>query len=264
MNKRALIISIVFAALGALLLMLYVKRFEEEASGGERVRVLMAVKPLEENAVIEEEALAVREIPIAYVEDRFIKAVEKSKVVGLKLGNKIEAQQTLLWTDLAIAADERRDLSALVQIGSRAVTIRADRGDKSYAMIRPGDYVDVIATIPEKEDADKRNAVVLIQRVLVLAVGLETAPQILDTTQTIREMVLTLSVNLPEAQLLSLAQVGKSELMVALRRPDDPQVSIGIPEMSSTTLQDKERLRAVQSVRTRGGDGPVRLEAKER
>jgi pilus assembly protein CpaB len=261
-NRRALIIAIVFAALGALLLMLYVKRFEEEASGGERIRVLMAVKPLDNGAVIEEEALAVREIPIAYVEDRFVKAVEKSKVVGLKLGNKVEAQQTLLWTDLAIAADERRDLSALVQAGSRAVTIRADRGDKSYAMIRPGDYVDVIANIPQKDDADKRNAIVLIQRVLVLAVGLETAPQnLVDKTEQIRDMVLTLSVNLPEAQLLSLAQEGKGELMVALRNPEDQRVTEGIPEMSSAALQDKEMIKAVQSVRNKG---PIRLEAKER
>jgi pilus assembly protein CpaB len=263
MNKRALIISVVFAALGALLLMLYVKRFEEEASGGERVRVLMAVKPLELGAVIEEEAVAVREIPIAYVEDRFIKAVEKSKVVGLKLGTKIEAQQTLLWTDLAIAADERRDLSALIQPGSRAVTIRADRSDKSFAMIRPGDYVDVIANVQAKDGADKRNAVVLIQRVLVLAVGLETAPQTIDSNQSIREMVLTLSVNLPEAQLLSLTQEGKGQLMVALRNPEDPRVTEGIPEMSSDSLQDKETIKRVQDVRNRGGDGrPTRLEAK--
>ena len=260
MNRRALIIAIVFAALGALLLMLYVKRFEEEASGGERIRVLMAVKPLDEGAIIEEEALAVREIPIAYVEDRFVKAVEKSKVVGLKIGTKIEAQQTLLWTDLAIASDERRDLSALVQSGSRAVTIRADRGEKSYAMIRPGDYVDVIANIPAKDDLDKRNAIVLIQRVLVLAVGLETAPQnLLDNAQQIREMVLTLSVNLPEAQLLSLAQEGKSELMVALRNPEDQRVLEGIPEMSSTALQDKEIIRNVGKLRS---TAPVRLEAK--
>jgi pilus assembly protein CpaB len=262
MNRRALIIAVVFAALGALLLMLYVKRFEEEASGGERIRVLMAVKPLEINAVIEENALAVREIPIAYVEDRFVKAVEKSKVVGLKVGNKVEAQQTLLWTDLAIAADERRDLSALVQSGNRAVTIRADRNDKSYSMIRPGDYVDVIANIPQAEDLSKRNAIVLIQRVLVLAVGLETAPQVLaDKNEQIREMVLTLSVNLPEAQLLSLAQEGKGQLMVALRNPEDQRVTEGIPEMSSTALQDKEMIKAVQSVRNKG---PVRLEAKER
>jgi pilus assembly protein CpaB len=259
MNRRALVIAIVFAALGALLLMLYVKRFEEEASGGERVRVLMAVKPLEPNAVIEEESLAVREIPIAYVEDRFVKAVERSKVVGLKLGNKIEAQQTLLWTDLAIAADERRDLSELVQPGARAVTVHASRGDKSYAMIRPGDYVDVIANIPEKEDSAKHNAVVLIQRVLVLAVGLETAPQVIaDSAQGVKDMLLTLSVNLPEAQLLSLAQGGKSELMVALRNPRDARVTDGIPEMSSTALQDKETIKAVQSVRNKG---PTRLEA---
>lgn len=191
-----------------------------------------------------------------------VKAVEKSKIVGLKLGTKIEAQQSLMWTDLAIATDERRDLSALVQPGSRAVTIRADRSDKSFAMIRPGDYVDVIANIPAKEDESKRNAIVLIQRVLVLAVGLETAPQnLVDNNQNIRDMVLTLSVNLPEAQLLSLAQEGKGDLMVALRNPDDQRVTEGIPEMSSTALSDKATLEQVTRVRSKGS-APIRLEAK--
>lgn len=257
MNRRAMIIAFLFAGIGGLLLLLYVKRFEEEASGGERVRVLMALKPLEMGAMIEEDALGVREIPIAYVEDRFVKAVEKSKVVGLKLGVKIEAQQTLMWTDLAIAADERRDLSALVQDGARAVTIRADRGDKSYALIRPGDYVDVIANVADKANPEMRNSVVLIQRVLVLAVGLETAPQTMEG-QIVREMVLTLSVNLADAQLLSLAQNSNSQLLVALRNPRDTSITEGIPEMSSSMLQDKEQLQNLQRAR-RGASGPTEL-----
>ena len=53
----------------------------------------------------------------------------------------------------------------------------------------------------------------------------------------------------------------RGQLMVALRKPEDQRVTEGIPEMSSTALQDKEMIKAVQSVRNKG---PVRLEAKER
>lgn len=261
MNKRALLISLIVGGVGVLLLLLYLSRFEQEASGGERIRVLMAVKAMEPGSVIAEEAVTVREIPLAYVEDRMIKAVEKPKVVGLRIGNKVEANQTLMWTDLAIAADERRDLASLVQPGARAISIRAESGDKSFALLRPGDYVDVIASMPTAE-GEKRNAVVLLQKVLALAVGLETVGDKLaadDKTAERREMVLTLSVSLQEAQLLSLAQE-RGKLVVALRNPDDQTLIDQIPDMPSSALEDKDiRVRVQQARRT----GPVRLEAQK-
>lgn len=259
MNKRALLIALIVAVLGAFLLVIYMRRFEQEASGGERILVLMAVKPLDPGAVITEDSVTSREIPLAYVEDRAVKAVEKSNVIGLKLGNKVEAQQTLMWTDLAIATDEQRDLSALIQPGNRAISIRAERNDKSFALIRPGDYVDVIANMPAG-DGDKRNAVVLLQRVLCLAVGLQTAPANLvdDKGAYSKDLILTLSVNLQEAQLLSLASE-KGQLMVALRNPDDPRVVEGIPDMSSTALEDKDIRGKIQKIRS---NAPVKLEAQ--
>lgn len=258
MNKRALLISLVVGVVGALLLLLYLSRFEQEASGGERVRLLMAVKAIEPGTSIQEDALTIREVPLAYVEDRAVKAVEKAKVVGLRIGTKVEANQTLMWTDLAIAADERRDLSSLVQPGARAVSIKAESGDKSFSLIQPGDYVDVIASMPGA-DAEKRNAVVLLQKVLALAVGLETAPEkITDSKDERREMVLTLSVSLQEAQLLSLA-AERGKLLVALRNPDDQTLLEGIPDMPSSALEDKVIRSNIQGARK---TGPVELKAK--
>lgn len=260
MNKRAILIALVVAALGAVLMLLYVRRFEQEASGGERVELLMAIKPIEQGAAITDEMIAVREVPLAYVEDRAIKAAERQKVVGLRVGHAVQPQQTLMWTDLAIATDERRDLSSLVQPGSRAVSVRASGDDKSYSLIRPGDYVDVIATMPAPGNTEARASVVLLQKVLVLAVGLETAPEQYGDKQRpgfgTREMILTLSLHLQEAQLLSLA-VEKGKLSVALRNPDDQRVIDGIPDMSSTALTDLKAREEVQKIRT----GPVRLKA---
>jgi pilus assembly protein CpaB len=262
MSKRALLLALVVAVLGLVLMLLYVRRFEQQASGGERVQLLVAIKPIERGAVVTDDALAVREVPLAYVEDRAVKAAERAKVVGLRLGNNVQSQQTLMWSDLAIAADERRDLSALVQPGSRAVSVRARSGDKSYALIRPGDYVDVVAIMPEAGgQGDKRSAVVLLQKVLVLAVGLETATEVtMDPNDRNRartqEMVLTLSLHLQEAQLISLA-LEKGQITVALRNPEDQRIAERIPDMSSSALTDTKAREAVQNIRT----GPVKLEA---
>ncbi len=107
MNARALVISIVMAAVGSALLLLYMRRFESETSGGERVPVLVAVKPIEAGAMLTEEMLAERQIPTAYLEDRAIKAIDRHKVVGLQAATTIQPQQTLMWTDLAIITEDR-------------------------------------------------------------------------------------------------------------------------------------------------------------
>ena len=126
-------IALVVALLGVVLLFLYTKRFEREASGGEKIRLLVAIKPIERGKPITEEMLSTHEVPMAYVEDRAIKEVDKSKILGIKVGTTIQAQQTLMWTDLTTANEERRDLSSLIVPGSRAVTIRTKREDASSA-----------------------------------------------------------------------------------------------------------------------------------
>src|SRR5262245_51768931 len=143
MYRRALLIAFACAVVAVTLFVLYLKKFEQESSGGERVRVLVALRPIERGKPVTDDALAVREVPQAYVEDRAVREVDKPKVVGLRVGGLVQAQQTLMWTDLAVASEERRELSALVQPGRRAVTTHF-RNEVAGALVRPGDYVDVI------------------------------------------------------------------------------------------------------------------------
>ena len=79
MSKRALLLALIVATLGLVLMLLYVRRFEQQASGGERVQLLVAIKPIERGAVITDDVLAVREVPLAYVEDRAVKAAERPR-----------------------------------------------------------------------------------------------------------------------------------------------------------------------------------------
>ena len=83
------------------------------------------MKPLERGKPITDDMIATREVPLAYVEDRAISEAEKTKILGLRVGNTVKAQQLLLWTDLATASDDRKDSRALVLPGYRAVSIRA-------------------------------------------------------------------------------------------------------------------------------------------
>ena len=241
MDRRALLLAFVVALLGVVLLVLYTKRYEREMSGGDKVKLLIAIKPIERGKPITDDMLSTRDVPQAYVEDRAIKEVDKPKILGLAVGTTIQAQQTLMWTDLATANEERRDLSALIVPGSRAVSLRTRREDASAAMVKPGDYVDVIAVLPDPNSSgmsDVRAAVVLLQKVLVLASGYETSPDAVDLASKDRkssEAVLTLSMKIEQAQAVAVA-MEKGQLQVVLRNPNDNVREDNLPKYSSTEL----------------------------
>jgi pilus assembly protein CpaB len=262
MNRRALVIALIVSILGAVLVAVYLRRFEVEASGGEPTPVLVILKPIEPGEVITDEHLATRQVPRAYVEDRAVLAKDKAKIIGLRMGQSIDTQQTLMWTDLAIAMEERRNLSSLIQPGMRAITVgAANKADKAHALIRPGDRLDVIATLAGNPKKEKKTdtSVVLLQNVLVLAVGTDTGAETHDKKgREGKNLLLTLSVTVPESQLLALA-IERGKLSVALRNPDDVRIIDSISDVHASALSDTGQRAGVQSFR-RGSTGPTKIE----
>jgi pilus assembly protein CpaB len=240
MQQRPLLIGLGVALVGVALQALYMRRFEEQASGGAKIELLVAAQPLERGKKITADMLAVRAVPEAYVDDRAVRAADREKVVNLRAQSKVPVLQTLAWTDLIASTDDERDLSSLVQPGNRALPIRV-QFEEALALIRPGDFVDVLGV-----DADGREASVLLQRVLVLAAGLETSVERSSDRKTgYRASLLTLSVSLPEAQLLTLAQtVGR--LMVVVRGLGDTRVFDSPPDVGRSELFDSTARQAVQ------------------
>ncbi len=270
MNRRALLVSVVLALLGSVLLVLYMRRFERDMSGGETVELLTMLKPVERGKAITDDVLGTRSVPLAYVEDRAIKAAERSKVLGLQTAVALSPQQLLMWTDLAITTEDR-DLSSLVQPGKRGFTVRAGTGSddtRGNALIRPGDYVDVIATMRNEGDGSGNTdtaSVVLLQRILVLAVGSETQATNSDASKrdsayAQRDKLLTLSLSLSEVQLVTLA-LERGQLSVAVRPPEDPSTQTDIPDMKAAALFDTKLRANVQRAVRPANEGPVRIEA---
>lgn len=262
MNRRALLIALVMAIVGVFLLLLYQRRFELEASGGEKVKLLIAVKRLERGKPITEDMIATREVPIAYVDDRGIRENERSKILGLRVGTTVKEQNLLMWSDLATGSDEKKDLSSLVLPGYRAVSIRAARDETSITLIRPGDYVDIIGVLgPGGVGNDAKSSVVLLQRVLVLAIGAETSPDALDDkpkNQYGTENLLTLSLTLSEAQILALA-TERGKIAVAVRHPDDQQKG-AVTDINFSSIVDPKERAQIPGVRS---NRPVNITSQQ-
>jgi pilus assembly protein CpaB len=265
LQRRALLVALVATCLGASLFLLAAHRFEVERSGGPTVRLLVAKRSLERGHSMTSDDVAVRDVPRAYAEGRAIRAADLSKIVHLRLGAPIETQETLFWTDLEIASPARRDLSSLVMPGHRAVYVRAMREDQGSALIRPGDYVDVIATFSEETPSSAaKTAMVLLQKALVLANGTYTSSAAMTADKDAkapppsREQGLTLSLSLREAQLIALA-ADKGQFSVALRSPDDPRTVELAPDLTASSMLDKGPRPTTAATVKHAPDAPVRL-----
>lgn len=222
MNRKAVVVAIAFALLGGVSLFLYVKRVQVEATGGEKIEVLIVTKEVRRNVIITDDVLGTREIPMAYVEDRMIRMTDKAKVVGVKTDTQLIPQQTLIWSDVQMSSLDSKSMGGVVQAGSRAFTMQIPRQYMSVRLIRPGDYVDIVGVVFE---AHEQSASVLLQKVLVMAVNSATEANEMATGT---DQQLTISVSLPEAQMLALA-TQRGPIMPVLRSDSDTSTIQNVP-----------------------------------
>ena len=249
MKLRPLLFGIVVALLGVVLQVVYMRQFEKDATGGAKIDLLVAAQPIERGKPIKAEMLGVRSVPQAYVDDRAIRASEREKVLNLTAASKVPVLQTLVWTDLIASTDDHRDLSSLVQPGNRAMAIRV-QFQEVLQLVRPGDFVDLVSV-------DKRGdkSSVLLQKVLVLATGLDTTAERSSERGRVKARVLTVSVSLAEAQLLGLAQTA-GQLMAVVRNSSDPRITDAPPDVTKEALFDVKVRQLAKSTNKR----PVKLE----
>lgn len=253
MNRNLVTLGVALSVLGIAVFLLYVRRFEAERAGGEPVRILVAKKAISRGKTVLDTALEVRSVPMAYVEDRAVRATEREKIVGLRVGHTLEKGQAFMWSDFAEPSTETHDLSSLVSPGYRAVYIRAMREDQGATLVRPGDYVDVIATLTDNEEGHlTRKSVLLLQKVMVLANGTRTSsePMLADPDEKsskalLEDHGLTLNLSLRQAQTIAVAAT-RGVFTVALRNPaDEPTLGAVVP-VTAAALLDPNARAAIQ------------------
>jgi pilus assembly protein CpaB len=235
MNKKALLTAVAFAIFAMVLLFFYQRRFEDEASGGDKVKVFRLVKRLDRGSAIAEDALAEADIPLRHLDERVVKAGDKSKIIGLTTVHVVPQQAILMWPDLISSSEEQRDLSRMIEPGSRGFTIRVTRDDSSVALIHPGDKVDVVATMAQGS-SDEKTAIVLLQGILVLAVGTETTVTQAAPKERARDLdSITLSLGLQQIQLVRLASE-RGRLAVAVRSNRESDAPVNVTDMKGSAL----------------------------
>ncbi len=217
-NKIAFFTAVTATLVGAAAGHLYLAHVEDEAAGGAPMSVLIATHDLAPGDLLTEADLGQRSIPQAFVGARHIRAEAVKRVVGVRLNTRIDANEPILWSDVAALGRSGRDLSSTVQEGKRAFPLRS--AGTFDGLLRPGDRVDVLFT-----DGETTSTRTLLQDILVLAVGGQMDAKV--STRAAGQVVV--SVDPQQSQRLATAeQYGR--LLLVVRNAADIKVLDELPE----------------------------------
>jgi len=248
MNRVAILASLVVAVIGFVLLSIYVRQFQREASGGDPVELLAMRQDVAAGAPLTEQMLVVRTLPERYLEGRQVLASDLPRVLGVRASIGLEANQTLLWTDLATTSHDRSSFSSRIPKGMRAMSV-AGMGRRAFGnLMRPGDRVDVLLTKARTGSEARVVTVPLLQNILVLAVGSSFGATV-EEDSPLRSDTVALLVTIDQASLIAQAR-RDGALSFVLRNEDDLEINEGLAETDdSDVLEQEKRARRQRRLR---------------
>ena len=229
-NRLPLIIAVVLGVIALLAVRSYVKRVESDAAAKLQGRpVVAAAQDIPKGTEITMEMLSPKSVPDSFIPPQAIEGSENVKLIlGRKTRVDVTSGQLILWSDLE--AENRGGFSTLIPEGERAFTVDIGRGIKG-GLLQPNDHIDIVGSFSIEQQVEPKAAgaaawrdeqgvvnAVLLQNVTVLAVGENFGGRPNQEESSSGE--LTLSLTLPEAQLLMFAQE-HGELGAVLRREGD-------------------------------------------
>lgn len=253
MNKNAMTLSLVMAAIAVYFVMASVNSIEEDARNrfGNEVTVLVAKDDIKEMSNITDGMIEPRSIPKQFVEPsavRFDTKVDESSenyamevkringtvaIVPIKKGEQISLNKI---TEPSM----RTGLAPQVAPGRRAITIPVGEMEAVGKLVKPGDRVDLIGVIEAGVNSTGRPysvAKTIMQDVVILAVGRNITNNIarkvdMDSSGTkVKYKALTefdgfssvtLEVDPNQAQLLAaIMTTSSNKIVLTLRNNDD-------------------------------------------
>lgn len=187
-----------------------------QAQAGREARVAAAARDLPRGHKLEAEdivlvALRAEGLPATYF-------TNATALAGRVLLTPAAAREPLSEGRLAPAAAQANGVSALVAPGKRAIAVKGNKVLGLSGFIRPGNRVDVVATIEDDQAPGRIMTRTVLGNVLVLAAGVETEPGVDGEPASVDVYTLEL---LPEdGEKLALAAT-RGTLNFALRNPAD-------------------------------------------
>ena len=204
-----------------------------------RMAVLVLKRDLPSGTVLQMSDLGGLDVPEIGMRGQAVEENDWRSVVGRKLAYGRKAKDVLLWSDIEGGNPSVTGLSADVKKAMRAVSINCSGAASVAGMVKPNDHVDVIGSFdlsdPTKASAAKAKSIVtstILQNVLVLAVGRQTAKMQAKEFGASAYSTVTLEVTPREAEMLAFTEQIKGRLVLTLRNRNDTHYERELPQVN--------------------------------
>ena len=219
--------------------------------------VLVAKRDIPKGSTIESDMLDTAIVPNRFVQPQAATSLDRiSEMISIAPISK--GEQISLSKLSSSQKLSGGNLAGVTPAGKRAISIPVDSIASVSGMVRPGDYVDIIATLqvpvqgPEGKMSSQMAVVPLFQNVLILAVGQNTGSVAsAEGRYAVKEVpsgpaLVTLALGPQEVNLIAFVQE-QGKMRLTFRSPADAKVEPVIPASWETLFQQIAPQRTADS-----------------
>jgi pilus assembly protein CpaB len=220
-NKLMLLSAIIFSLLAAYGVYWYMGDLEKKLDTTEYGKVIVPKETIPVNTRVTRSMFEYKEVPVAYIHPN---AVMDPEEIDEAITKAMLVSGEQLLRDKLVAKDQPGDgLAYQIKQGHRALTIPINQVSGIAGLVKPGDSVDIIATInaPRSEN-DKETVLIatyILQNILVVATD-NNLQRKANEAGDLDRRTLTLEVKAQDAPKLVLASE-EGSLRLLLRSPVD-------------------------------------------
>jgi pilus assembly protein CpaB len=233
-GRRIFLLSLLLALIATVIFSLYVRPTQQTAGGSlEMVEMVVAKNDIKQDTTITTDMLVTKSFPKSSLPNGV--ELEADQVVGKIAMERIVAGEPIASSRLVDANSDSAALVYKIPEGKRAISVAYNEVMGVAGFVSPGDYVDVISVLtlkPKGEDEEIDAARILLQNMLVLAVGgMKTEGTKSDTVDNAPLNTITLAAAPQEAEILTFSEEkGKIRLILRGAKDNDPVNTPGVDE----------------------------------
>ena len=224
-NKKLIITAIILSFITTISIFWYLKKVQiTSAVGTELEKVVMAKVDIPAKTDIKAEMVEIKEIPKGFAHANVM--VNADDVVGKLSGEPLYAGEQVLSQNLVTIGDNSKGLAFQIPKGKRALSLPVNDVSGIAGLIKPGDKVDVIATLDLDSQKNVGRVVqssAILQNILVLAINKNLDDVGISETGAEGQTTVTLAVNPEDSTPLILASE-KGMVRLTLRGHTDEEI----------------------------------------
>lgn len=235
-SRYIILLSLIFGLLTGYLIYDYLIKVERSINNIQYDSVVVAAVDVPAKSRVSESMLELKKAPVEYIHPQAVRKKEGA-VGAITVAPLIKGEQVIK-NRITTQSEVKNGLAYLVPVGRRAVTVAVDEVSGVAGLIRPGDRVDVAATVNIPDSSGQREipySLVVLQDLQVLAVGKAMEDQG-DGKNTFDSKTLTLAVTVEQSRPLILASQ-KGSIRLMLRSPLEKDTVSTTPFKAANFIQ---------------------------